>query len=242
MAKRKAKNTFEQYLNELNFVKKPPNEAFLPYSVFAQRAGTSASVVKSAFMAGTIRHENCVTTLAKNNAQVKLLINWNTEAYQFIVNRDQKHWPGDFKKNKNKTYKPIRVSSEYSKPQRKRSAKKALAQALVDIKELDSIQEAKLEHEKLKIQETLIANQIANNEVLKVDDVVQIVQGIAFAVKSQLRRFITLVSPELLRCNRVVEIRSVLEEHIAAPLAELEPMLIKETYTQESEEKEMTSD
>lgn len=225
----KAKTEFDLLLEQLPLVDKPPNESWLKYSVFAKRAGANAVLVKEAFKHDVIDHKHCVAIPSAKGAVLRLLIDWNAAGYDYILSRQKKYWPDDFKKNKKQQYKPIEVTHE-AKIKTSKKAKNKVKEATEELAHIDTLQEAKLETEKLRILNLRVENQLANNEVIKVEDALEIAQSVAHATKSQLRRFVTVVAPDLLRCNNVVEIRTTLEQALEETFKELEPLILESTY------------
>ncbi len=218
---------YQDLVEKLPEVTELPNEGFLSANKFALKAGTSLPTLRKAFIDGRFNLDHCCVMISASHAK-QLFIDWNAAAVYFIKARNKNKWPKDFDP-KAKKYKPIKVTKKGKlKKEKKEKKKDALAH-------LVNLPEAKLATEKLKIQQLQVEIQIANNEAIKVEKACQVAQGIAYAVKSQLRRYIVLSSPDMLRCKNVQEVRTKQEEHMQPVLDELEQLLVDTVFTEEKE-------
>lgn len=230
MDKKIALSAWEQLLEELDFYDEPPPN-FVTLSTFSRGAYVTNTHLMAKIKNGSFQRQYLCATHRSDNrdGRLKIMLNWNALAYDYIASRPASKRPADFRKNSDREYKPLpELQQSKKKKHKKTKPSNTDADTRSGTKRLSHITdlgEAKLEKEKLAILQKQAEIQLGENEVMLVDDVAMIVQGIAHETKSMIRRAINQAAPRVAATSNVITCREIMEDKFRSCLDCLLPLI-----------------
>jgi len=192
---------WSRFLLKRPMAEEPP-EGWLSLPIFAKQVGTSENAIRKALVNGRLDSKMTVTTALGKGRRRKLWISPST------VNGFRELVAGSGQTPRGAVGDPP-VSDTNEDP------------CKVEIPE--DLAAAKLLNEQLKIAERQAALRIANNEVIKLTDVVAINREIAAEFKAAVRQALRSAAPEQVRCKDVSDSYSIGEEHMRQAFEKLQP-------------------
>jgi hypothetical protein len=182
---------------------------YLNVNQFGERSQATQQYIKEALVQGIIPRAHCLKF--RRGTYHTVLINWNKTGYDFIIRRPQARWPADFRRNKERLYRPIPVgdidiapllvapsvpnNTEVYRDDVADIAASTMSDA--DIDRIADIGSAKLVAEKLKIKQQAREARIADGSLMSIDEVIAANRDIVFRLRAQLISMTTRLAPVL---------------------------------------------
>lgn len=181
-----------ELVERLPIVKKP-SKRYILATEFAKRAKRSHQTIQLAVVSGHIPEKHCVA--ANIRGRKRMLIDWEAAGYDYIFNHIKpEKWPGDFVPNDSKSFRPDDEGRAVKREE-----------------EADNLNDAKLKIANLEIKKKETEQLIWENKLLYNDDMLDLNRTVAAEVKSEVRKAINKMAPDLLACNNVGQIKQILE-------------------------------
>jgi hypothetical protein len=178
--------------------------------------------LKKAILAGRIPRTSLIVLATEKRRRAA--VHWGSTAYNFIVARSRKYWPKNFKPTSARSYRPLAEEGEPDGPVLT-PAELGIAppmtgttrqSTLAGMHYRDVVDEATAKYriQQLKIEKLQAEINLANNDVLKVEDVEDTQREIATELRGELKKMVQRVSSRLVAAKSVNMVREILEDAI----------------------------
>jgi len=233
---KKRSTSWHAFLDKQTPRKNKPGRNWLTVNEFAKRAEAVLADVVDKIIAKQVTDIVVVKTKGTQRDK-RVFVNWNTEGYNYVYRfKDEESWPIDFIPNEAKEYRQIADEVDVK---RKAVVDTAMhVDSLAKVKNINNNYDAKLTKLKIEIEEKLIANRIANNEVIAIEHVMEAANVIAYETKAMLQVFVDRVAPSLVPQLTEQQVIEILYENLEDTLAALMPITLTSTYTEEEQEQD----